>query len=179
MGADNVGSASKPSWHEREISLGLQRLANARAQLASLEEQREAASVDAVDPDDLTRADALHSEIAAHAAKASARFGGGAARAKVEAARAELSPLLDRYQVASVDELRLRADDASAIDPAMLDFARLECTEAERSFLEIAALVIPESEPDPEVDRDGHADVIAATDSFGDDLDLRVEPSAS
>ncbi len=180
MGTDNVGSASKPSWHEREISLGLQRLANARAQLASLEEQVGAASQHAVAPDDLARAEALDADISKHAAKASARFGGGAARGKVEAARNELAPLLDRYQVASVDELRARAATSDAVDPAVLDFARLECTEAERSFLEVAAMVIPEHEPDLEGDGDADAEVIAASDSFGDDdLDLRIEPSAS
>jgi hypothetical protein len=179
MAEDNVGSAPKPSWHEREINLALQRLANARAHLALLEEQAGASTPAApvVDPADLARADELQRDIAKLTAKASGRFGGGSAR-KLQEAERELRLLLHRVGVERVEDLRAAPGDAGeAVDPAVLDFARRECDDAQKAFLEVTAMVIPEAEDEPEAP---DAEVIPAASSFTDeDLDLRDRPAAS
>jgi len=181
MGDDNVASAAKPSWHEREIALALQRLANARAHLATLEAQHEVEPATiAADPADITLAEALQIDIERYTAKAAGRFGGGA-RAKLDDCRRQQRVVLERLGVATIDELRTRGSAAAApaVDPTLLDFARRECAEAEKEFLEVAAMVIPEVEPEPEGE---DAEVIEAPSTFGDDahdLDLRIEPSAA
>jgi hypothetical protein len=183
MAEDNA--ASKPSWHEREITLALQRLANARAQLALLEEQGGAAApaAEPVDPADLARATELQADIAKLTSKASGRFGASSARAKLEVAERELQALLERHGAGSVADLQAdRSPAAAAVDPTMLDFARRECADAEKAFLEVAAMVIPEDDDADAHDDGPDAEVIAAADSFADggkDLDLRIEPSAA
>lgn len=184
MADDNAGSPPRPSWHERETALALQRLANARANLATLEERDAAdAAPVVIDPADVARAEQLQADVDRYTAKASGRFGGGSARAKLEGSRRQLDDLLGRLGVESVADLRAgaAAPAAPAVDPAVLDFARRECAEAEKAFLEVAAMVIPDVEPDAELDADD-AEVIPAATSFGDDdgdLDLRIEPSAA
>lgn len=184
MADDNAGSPPRPSWHERETALALQRLANARANLATLEERAaaDAAPVE-LDPADVARAEQLQIDIDRYTAKASGRFGGGSARAKLADSRRQLEAVLTRLGVESIADLRAAAAAPAvpAVDPAVLDFARRECAEAEKAFLDVAAMVIPEVEPDPELDA-ADAEVIPAPTSFGSDdgdLDLRIEPSAS
>lgn len=179
MAADNATSPAKPSWHEREIAQALQRLANARAQLASLEEQV-GATVTRPEPDpaDVARAESLQADIAKLTTKASGRFGATAARAKLEVSQRDLRLVLDRLGVEHLDELSAPAAGA-AVDPTVLDFARRECADAEQAFLEVAAMVIPDAEPEAE---HHDAEIIAAAETFGDDgteLDLRIEPSAA
>jgi hypothetical protein len=179
MADDNAVPAPKPSWHEREIAQALQRLANARAQLATLEEQAaEAPARPDPDPADVARARSLQADITKLTAKASGRFGGSGARAKLADAQAELAAVLDRIGVADLDELAAGGPSAPTVDPTVLDFARRECADAEEAFLAVAAMVIPDAEDEPE---QPDAEVIAAADTFGDDadLDLRIEPSAS
>ena len=183
MADDNAGSPPRPSWHERETALALQRLANARANLATLTE-RDAADAPpvVVDPADIARAEQLQADVDRYTAKASGRFGGGSARTKLEDSRRQLDDLLARLGVESVADLRDGALPATpAVDPAVLDFAQRECAEAEKAFLEVAAMVIPDVEPDTGLDADD-AEVIPASSSFSaddDDLELRIEPSAA
>lgn len=180
MAPNNERSKTPSTWHERETALSLLRLANARANLAQLEEQHEQSAPKGTrDSADVARAEQLQSEIERHITKASGRFGAGAARARLEEAQLQQRPVLERLGVATFDELREGGRDlAPAVDPTVLDFARRECAEAEKTFLEVAAMVIPEVE-DEDDDADG-GEVIAAADSFADDdLDLRIEPSAA
>lgn len=178
---DNVGSPSRPSWHEREIALGLQRLANARAHLAALEEQSlDAPAAVGVDRAQLAEAERLQIDIDRATAKASGRFGGGSARAKLELVQRQLDLLLERLGADSIVDLRARANEsaAPAVDPTLLDFARRECAEAEKAFLEVAAMVIPDVDPADVAD----GEVIPAATPFSDDegdLDLRIEPFAA
>lgn len=179
MADDNATSPAKPSWHEREVAQALQRLANARAQLASLEEQI-AATVTRPEPDpaDVAKAEALQAEITKLISKASGRFGASAARAKLEVCERDLRLVLDRLGVEHLDELSA-PPTASGVDPTVLDFAQRECADAEQMFLEVAAMVIPDTEPE---DEQHDAEVIAAAETFDDDdadLDLRIEPSAA
>jgi len=184
---DNVGTPSRPSWHEREIALGLLRLANARAHLATLEQQRSDAPVAvAFDPAPLAEAERLQTDVDRATAKASGRFGGGSARGRLERSRGELDLLLERLGADSIADLRARASEpaAPAVDPTVLDFARRECAEAEKAFLEVAAMVMPDVDPADGTDAGDRADgeVVPAAASFGDDegdLDLRIEPSAA
>jgi len=181
MVEDSAVPAPKPSWHEREITQALQRLANARANLATLEEQAATAPARAEpDPGDVTRAAELQADITKLTAKASGRFGGSGARARLADAQAELAAVLGRLGVSSLDELQPGGGAPTpSVDPTVLDFARRECADAEQAFLEVAAMVIPDAESEPEAP---DAEVIAAADTFGDDdadLDLRIEPSAA
>jgi hypothetical protein len=184
MAQDDATTGSKASWHEREITLALQRLANARAQLATLEEQEAGATIARPEPDaaDLARATQLQADITKLTAKASGRFGASSARGKLEDCQVQLRQVLDRLGVDDLAELRSPFTDAgSAVDPTVLDFARRECADAEKAFLEVAAMVIPDVEPGAD-DDEAEADVIAATDSFAGDeteLDLRIEPFAA
>ena len=110
------------------------------------------------------------------------RFGATGARAKHEDSQRQLRLVLERLGVDDLADLSSPyTDAASAVDPTVLDFARRECADAEKAFLEVAAMVIPDVEPSSD-DDEAEADVIAATDSFAADdteLDLRIEPSAA
>ena len=130
MAEDDSTSGSKPSWHEREITQALQRLANARANLATLEEQVDAA-VDhpAPDPADLARAAELQAEATKLISKASGRFGGSSARAKLEVVQRDLRVVLDRLGVERIEDLDV-ATTPTGVDPTVLDFARRECAQA-------------------------------------------------
>jgi len=128
----------------------------------------------------LTVVDPKHVDVERYTAKAAGRFGGGA-RTKLDDCRRKQRVVLERLGVDTIDELRARGSAAAApaVDPTLLDFARRECAEAEKEFLEVAAMVIPEVEPEVEGE---DAEVIEAPSSFGDDaddLDLRIEPSAA
>lgn len=178
MAEDDESSGSKASWHEREIALALQRLATARANLAPLEEQAGTTAVrPEPDPADVARATELQAEVTKLISKASGRFGASSARAKLEVAQRELRVVLDRLGVDRLDQVG-SAPPPPAVDPAVLDFARRECAAAEQAFLEVAAMVIPDADLEPEV---ADAEVIAVAESFGGDgdLDLRIEPSAA
>ena len=124
----------------------------------------------------------LQADITKLTAKASGRFGASGARAKLEDSQRQLRLVLERLGVDDLADLSSPyTDAASAVDPTVLDFARRECDDAEKAFLEVAAMVIPDVEPGSD-DDEAEADVIAATDSFAADdteLDLRIEPSAA
>jgi len=178
MAEDDGTSGSTLSWHEREITQALQRLANARANLAQLEAQAaDTVVVPPPDPVDLARAEELQADIVRLSAKASGRFSGGA-RSKLAESERQLRLLLHRLGVASLDELRRGPTVVPAVDPTVLEFAQRECADAEKAFVQVTAMVIPDAEPEPD---EPDAEVIAAADSFteGKDLDLRVEPSAA
>jgi hypothetical protein len=178
MAEDDTSSEAKPTWHEREITQALQRLANARAQLASLEEQVQAATDrPGPDPADVARAKALEADIAKLTRKASGRFG-GSARAKLDDAQRQLHLVLERLGVERLEDLDVAAA-APAVDATVLDFARRECADAQQAFLEVTAMVMPDAEPEAD---EPDAEVIpAGTYAGGDDdeLDLRIEPSAA
>ena len=145
----------KRTWHERELAQALERLAIARERLAVLEEQAEAPAPFAqADPADLAKADELHAEIVARTPKASARFGGAKERARIEELQVALHLVLDRTGVASYEALVATRDQPSApaLDPDVVAFATREFADAQRSFLEVAAMEMPPADPDPEVD---------------------------
>lgn len=180
MADDDAGPDRTVSWHERETAAALARLAGARAQLALLEEQAAAERTEP-DPADVALVEELEAQIAKLRVNAGGRFGGGAARAKLDECEQRQRAVLARLGFDDVAALRDRGTVAvPAVDPDVLAFARRECADAEQAFLEVAALEMPAAEPDADADAPD-ADVIAAPGSFGDPegLDLRVEPSAS
>ena len=157
------GTGARPSWHERETALALQRLATAREHLAILEERAAAAGAGPAqaDPADVAKAHALQAEIDALRPKANARFGGGAARNRIDDLEVSLHLVLDRLGFASYELFVTGANRpaaAPAVDPDALRFATREFADAQRSFLEVAAMVIPPNEPeqvDEPVDEQG------------------------
>jgi len=169
MSLDKQGSDAqgpKLSWQERETLLALQRLANARANLATLEET--AAPDDpfaAVDPADRVRADELYAEIQKLRPKTTARFGSAAAKEKMDELEVQQHLVLDRMGFASYEAYRTAADNpvvAGDVDATVLELARREFRTAEESFLEIASMVIPPADDEPidEPDQEFDADII-------------------
>src|SRR3954452_5588823 len=79
------GQVPKTSWQARETLLALQRLANARAQLAALEEtpDRPPSPADHADPADVAELQALTEDIERLRPKANGRFGRSSAREKM------------------------------------------------------------------------------------------------
>jgi hypothetical protein len=156
----------KMSWQERETMLALQRLATARANLATLEEAAAPADpMASVDRDDARRADELHAEIEKLRPKTTARFGAGAAKEKIDELDFQLRLVLDRMGFATYEAYRAAAENpvtAADVDATVLELARREFRSAEESFLEIASMVSPPSEPEParEPEHEFEADVI-------------------
>lgn len=157
------------------MALALQRLASARANLATLEEaaQTPAVKLAQSDPGDLARIEETEAEIAKLRHKASGRFGGGAARERIEELELSQRLVLERIGVSSYADFRAVLDapesSTAAIDKDVLAFARREFENAEQAFLEVAALVIPENEAEEPVDDGEGAEVI----------DLKVKPQAA
>ena len=160
------GQGSKMSWQERETLLALQRLANARANLALLEETASPRDPFAdIDPADCRRADEIHAEIAKLLPKTTARFGAGAAKEKVDELEFQLRLVLERMKFATYEAYRAAVENpvvGGEVDSTVLELARREFQSAEESFLEIAAMVIPPSDPEPdeEPEQEFEADII-------------------
>lgn len=180
-GSEPSSSGPRPSWHEREIALALQRLATARERLATLEERASVAPPvpePAGDPADVAKAHEIVADIDALRPKAASRFGGGAARSRIDELEVNLHLVLDRLGVASYDELVRRLERPSAaavpsVDADALRFAQREFEDAERSFLEVAAMVIPPNEPEETVDD------TAEPEHEAEILRFKVDPAAS
>lgn len=154
----------KMSWQERETMLALQRLANARANLASLEEQAGGGPdpLAKADPADVARVTEIHAEMDKLRPKTSSRFGGGSARDRMEELEMQQRLILDRLGFQSYDTFLEAAQrdtaPATEVDPTVLDFARREFEGAEQAFLEITALVLPPKEGGPDEETDDETD---------------------
>lgn len=177
--ADDTNPPAEPNaWQEREIASALQRLANARANVAVLEEHAVApvAEVTEVAADDADRLESLHSGIERLRPKTTGRFGAGSARHKMDELELEQRLLLDRLGFASYDAYRAGISTPSAaaptVDATMLEFARREFRDAEAAFIEITSMIIPPSDPEPVYDdEDGDHDA--------EIIDLQAKPSAA
>jgi hypothetical protein len=167
----------KMSWQERETMLSLARLANARANLATLEEQA-AGPVDRLataDPVDRARVEAIETEIDKLRAKARGRFGAGA-REKIGELELQQRLILDRIGFPSFDAYRAAVDtpvDAVVgVDATQLEMARREFADAERAFIEITSMVMPPVEVNLEAEAE---DLEHDAEIF----DLPAKPSAA
>ena len=165
---------AKPSWQERERNLALQRLANARANLAGLQEQALApvSALAAADPEDVERVESIEEELGALQVKANARFGGSAARERIAELEYKQRLIFERIGVSSYDEFVARRDSpVPAVDDDVLAFAQREFDDAMQAFLDIANLEMPDVEPDDDaIDLDGEDAEI---------INLNVKPAAS
>lgn len=150
MAADRSSSSSSDdeprlSWRDRELLAALRRVANSRAQVqsleAALERQRE---VEPPDPEDPARAQELHAELGRLRAKATSRFGGGAARDRIPDVELQLRLVLERLGYQSYGEFeaggRRAAPDPDHVDPALVDFAHRELEAAEKAYEELLAM---------------------------------------
>jgi hypothetical protein len=133
------------SWRDRELLTALRRLANATAQVQALDAARvRQAATPVADPADVSRVEALESELTKLRAKAGSRFGGGAARDRLPDLEAEQRLVLERLGFDSYDAFRARdtAEPAvtDAVDPAIADFARRELAAAEQAYEELLSM---------------------------------------
>jgi hypothetical protein len=142
------------SWQDREIRLSLHRLANARAHLATLEERAAPPTnrLTEAEPADVVELQAIGRELERLRPKAHGRFGGSSAREKVVQLELRQWIVLERIGFSTYDEYVAACvqpiDTTPAVDEVVLDFARREFRSAEQAFLEVAAIVMPEAEPD-------------------------------
>jgi hypothetical protein len=139
------------SFKDREMVIALRRLANARSQLSHLEEQMaSSASARVVDPDELARLEAYQADIDKLTAKASGRFGAGAARSRLADVEMQLRLALERLGVGSIDELKAKGSSPAeaTVDDGVLDFARRELAAAEQAYREV--LELPDAPEGPE-----------------------------
>lgn len=173
--------SAKPSWQERETNLALLRLANARANLAGLEEQAAgpAAAFADADPADLALVESIEGELATLRVKAGARFGGGAARDRIVDLEFKQRLAFERIGVTSFEQYVERRDAPPVvIDADVLAFARREFEDAQQAFLDISSLEMPERE----AGQDDHAFDELDADDDGEDaeiINLNVKPAAS
>lgn len=171
------------SFKEREMLVALRRLANARSQLAQLEEKLAAQQQRAAwDPDDLARVDSYQQEIEKLRQKAQSRFGGASARERLAEAELQQRLILERLGAASYEELQeLRRAPASAadeVDPVFVEFARRELAAAEEAYRQV--LLLPD-EADPAVVSsvdDGLLDDLPEIPDYPPPIDL-THPEAS
>lgn len=164
---------AKQSWQERERNLALLRLANARANLAGLEEQAlaPASALATADPDDIERVESIEEELGTLQAKANARFGGSAARERIAELEYKQRLVFERIGVTSYEQFAARRDaQVPAVDDDVLAFAQREYDDAEQAFLDIANLEMPDVVPDDDIDLDGEDAEI---------INLNVKPAAS
>jgi hypothetical protein len=133
------------SWHERETLGALRRVANARSQLAALEAEE---PVTPIDPAIGREVERVHGELEKAQAKSRSRFGGGAARSRAVDLEAAQSGLLAQLDVASWDAYVAKRDapPLPIADPAIIDFARRELEAAEKAWLEMQTLKLPDAE---------------------------------
>ena len=149
MAADSTtppdGDEPRLSWRERELLTALRRLANSRAQVQGLEDamQNQAAGA-RPQPGDVERIDTLEGELQQLRAKASSRFGGGAARDRLPEVEMQQRLALERLGFGSYGEFaaagKRPAVVADRVDPAILDFARRELHAAEEACAELLAM---------------------------------------
>lgn len=143
------GDAVALTWHERELVAALRRLANA---IAAVGAHTVAAGGPPLDPDDVARAMALDGERQDLAPKASARFGGSAARDRLAGVETELRLVLDRLRVGDIDALREQVnarESAAAPDPDLVEFAQRELDTARAQYRELLLLELPQPD-DPD-----------------------------
>lgn len=158
--AESESGDTKMSWKERETAKALERLVSARANLATLEEQA-AGPVDrlaGVDPADLATLDELEAERRKLEPKTQSRFGGAAARERIDEIALKTGLILERIGFVSYDEVVAERNRPAApvteVDPVILEFARREVADAEAAFLDIASLELPPPEPADEAEAD-------------------------
>jgi hypothetical protein len=145
------GSDPRLSWRDRELLTALRRLANSRAQVAGLEATTAArAQVPVPDPADVRRMHDLEDELVRLRAKATARFGGGAARDRIPEVEMQQRLVLERLGYDTLAELDRAVEEAAdapdPVDPAIVDFARRELAAAEEAYEQLLAM--PDDEDD-------------------------------
>ena len=139
------GDEHRLSWRDRELLSALRRLANSRAQVQSLEaERREQRSVAPPDPADVRQVETLEAELTKLRVKASARFGGGAARDRIPDLEMQQRLVLERLGYDSYAGFAAGGHRAAVksepVDTAFVDFARRELAAAEEAYDQLLAM---------------------------------------
>lgn len=159
------GDEPRLSWRDRELLTALRRLANSQAQVQSLEAAMvlQAGAV-STDPADVGRANALEAELTKLRAKASSRFGGGAARERIPEVELDQRLVLERLGFLTYADFQAAggrvAPAADSVDPAFVEFARRELAAAEEAYEQLLAMpddvddspAAPLAKPRPTID---------------------------
>jgi hypothetical protein len=153
------GDEMRLTWRERELLAALRRLANAQAQLRTLEDERSRQPAPpTVDPADAEHVKALEAELNRWRERANHRFGRSAARERLADLEAQQRLVLERLGFDSYAAFASR--DASAatmpppVDPALVEFARHEVEAAAEAYAQALALPVELDETDAAAPRD-------------------------
>lgn len=161
------------SWAEQEVVDALKRLARAQSHLADLEARAGEATTPTFEAADVERLEKLQGQLAQARAKASGRFGRGAARDRLAELEMAERLVLDRMGVDSYADCRsaIEAPHVEAVDPQVLAFAQRELASARTAWLEVQALEIPPvEEPEPLPEPEVTIDLTAEPHTAGDDV---------
>lgn len=163
------GDQASLSWQERELVAALKRLANAQSQYAALKAEAVATrkQVEQAQIDSLRE---TRYELEQARQKGKGRFGGHSARERVSKLEATERLVLDRLGFNSYEdfeEWRTNPEPQSDVDPALVDFARHELRDAEKAWLQIQALEMPEPEPEGDTDDSSESEDSHESDEVG------------
>jgi hypothetical protein len=135
------------TFKDRELLVALRRLANARSQVALLDEKlARRRREESLEPGDVARVDELEAQRERLERKARGRFGKGSARGRIGDVDNEQQRLLERLGFASYDAFCAWRDDPrlrearEGIDPVFVEFARRELADATKAYHETLAL---------------------------------------
>jgi hypothetical protein len=138
--------APRLSWRERELLAALRRLANARSQVAVLEEELAAQEASGLDAGAIETIEAHEAELVRLRRKGRRRFA-RSARDRASELETQQRLVLARLDFESYEALRAArvggSRTAVPIDPAFLDFARRELADAERAYQQMVELPEP------------------------------------
>jgi hypothetical protein len=148
------GDEPRLSWRDRELLAALRRLANAQAQLQSLEAERsrqpESPTVDSADVETV---EALEAELSKLREKASHRFGRASARDRLSELEAQQRLVLERLGFDGYRAFAHRREHEpvtpTGVDPALVDFARHELEAAEEAYAQVLEMPDDLDDPDP------------------------------
>jgi hypothetical protein len=138
--------AERTSWYERELVLALQRLANARANVALLEHKIALAGPGGrriTDPE-RHEIERRQRQIERLRVEAAGRFGGRQARHRLVELQTEQHERLRRLGVNSFEQFTYacEAQERLDVDRLALDVARTEALAAERNYAEVSSMPV-------------------------------------
>lgn len=139
------------SWHQREVSRALQRLANASANVAVLEEQVELAAPlgPPIAPVEVRALERIHEQIERTRTQAAGPFGGHSLRVRLVELQTALHERLEQLGLSSYIDLvsLVAAHERRETDRMALLVARGEMLAAEARFIEVASI----ADPNPQI----------------------------
>jgi hypothetical protein len=151
------GDEPRLTWRERELLAALRRLANARAQLQTLEDEQSRHPVaPTLDRADVDQVESLETESAKLRERLNHRFGRSAARDRLAEVEMQQRLVLERLGFDSYTEFAARETRPQkapdAVDPALVEFARHEVEAAADAYAQVLALPVELDDGDTTID---------------------------